>query len=48
MGCDGKIDLMMGAGVKDCAVANRSDICPTERLPGTNVCGCARESLSTM
>lgn len=35
---DGRIDLLMGAEVKDCSVANRSDFGLTGRFPGVCVC----------
>lgn len=36
--CDGRIDLLMGAEVKDCSVANRSDFGLAGRFPGVCVC----------
>lgn len=36
----GKIDLLMGAEVKHCSVADGSDSSPTGQLPGMNVCEC--------
>lgn len=45
--CDGGIDLLMGAEVKDCSVANRSDFGLTGRFPGERVTVCVDQELSS-